>query len=169
LLAKLDEMIVNVLLKPDNATLFYLDAIQFKNEKIRRACENILYLQIDTVLKTEAASQHLVELPFQQLKEFCESDKLEITNEKQLLDLFERYLKSREKLPLLPEEDPANDWSHLTPEEKEGRTKAKDEKAAATKLAKEEEEKTAQATYDALEPMAKINADYAKKVDAIHK
>jgi hypothetical protein len=28
LLAKLDEMIVNVLLKPDNATLFYLDAIQ---------------------------------------------------------------------------------------------------------------------------------------------
>lgn len=77
------------------------------------------------------------------MKEFCESDKLEITNEKQLLDLFERYLKIREKLPLLPEEDPANDWSHLTPEEKEGRNKAKDEKAAATKLAKEEEEKTA--------------------------
>ena len=58
------------------------------------------------------------------------------------MDLFERYLKIREKLPLLPEEDPANDWSHLTPEEKEGRNKAKDEKAAATKLAKEEEEKT---------------------------
>lgn len=28
LLAKLDDLIVNVLLKPANATLFYLDAIQ---------------------------------------------------------------------------------------------------------------------------------------------
>lgn len=59
------------------------------------------------------------------------------------MDLFERYLKAREKLPLLPEEDPANDWSHLTPEEKEGRTKAKEEKEAAAKAAKEEEEKAA--------------------------
>jgi hypothetical protein len=78
-------------------------------------------------------------------------------------------LTAREKLPLLPDEDPANDWSHLTAEEKEGRNKLKEEKATAAKTAKEEEEKTAQAAYDALPPQEKINADYAKKVDAIHK
>ena len=86
---------------------------------------------------------HLLSLPHQQLKEFCESDKLEITNEKDLLDLFERYLKAREKLPLLPEEDPSQDWTHLTPEEKEGRTKLKEEKATAANAAKEEEAKNA--------------------------
>jgi hypothetical protein len=109
-----------------------------------------------------------LELPFQNLKEFCESDKLELTNEKDLLDLFERYLKVREKLPLLPEEDPAQDWTHLTPEEKEGRKKLKEEKDVITKAAKEEEEKNAQAAYDALDPMGKINANWGKKVNAIH-
>ena len=75
----------------------------------------------------------------------------------------------REKLPLLPEEDPANDWSHLTAEEKEGRNKLKEEKATLAKAAAEEEEKNAQAAYDALEPMGKINADWSKKVEVIHK
>jgi len=103
------------------------------------------------------------------LKEFCESDKLEITNEKLLLDLFERYLKHRDHLPLLADENPANDWSHLTPEEKEGRTKAKDEKEAAAKTAKEEEEKNALAAYEALDAVAKISANYAKKVEEVHK
>ena len=60
-----------------------------------------------------------------------------------MLGLFERYLKLREKLPLLPEEDPSQDWTHLTAEEKEGRNKLKEEKDVAAKAAKEEEEKNA--------------------------
>lgn len=111
----------------------------------------------------------MLELPFKALEEFAKNDKLELTNEMDLLKLFERYLKIREKLPLLPDEDPANDWSNLTPEEKEGRNKLKEEKATLAKTAKEEEEKTAQAAYDALDPMGKINADWSKKVDAVHK
>ncbi len=41
-----------------------------------------------------------------------------MSNEKFVVDLIESYLKHWETLPLLSEEDPKNDWSLLTEEEK---------------------------------------------------
>ncbi len=41
-----------------------------------------------------------------------------MSNEKFVVDLVESYLKHWEALPLLHEEDPKNDWSLLTDEER---------------------------------------------------
>jgi hypothetical protein len=61
---------------------------------------------MDKILETDESSAFLLSLPFKYLKSLCDSNKLNISNEKVLLELFEKYLKFREPLPLLPEEIP---------------------------------------------------------------
>jgi len=39
LLEELYEMLINEILTPDNASIFYLDAIAFGPEKLKKACE----------------------------------------------------------------------------------------------------------------------------------
>ena len=91
-----------------------------------------------------------------------------IKDEKELCNLFEKYLKHRESLPPLKEEDPSQDWSHLTEEEKENRKKADEEKSAADNAKKEEEKKASDDAYAALDDLGKANADWNKKVDEMH-
>ena len=57
----------------------------------------------------------------------------------------------------------------MTEEEKEGRRKVEEEKKTAENQKKEEEEKEKQAAYDALDEMGKINANWARKIDVVHK
>jgi len=128
-----------------------------------------LQQNLDSILKSEEGSKFLLGLPFSYMKSICQSNKLCISDEKQLVGLFEKYLAHRESLPLLKEEDPANDWTHLTEEEKEGRKKAQEEKETAEKAAKDEEEKQKEADYNALDDLGKANADWAKKVEVVHK
>jgi hypothetical protein len=61
---------------------------------------------MDKILETDESSAFLLSLPFKYMKSLCDSNKLNISNEKVLLELFEKYLKFREPLPLLPEEIP---------------------------------------------------------------
>ena len=61
---------------------------------------------MDKILETDDSSAFLLSLPFKYLRSLCDSNKLNIDNEKVLLELFEKYLKFREPLPLLPEEIP---------------------------------------------------------------
>ena len=63
----------------------------------------------------------MLDLPFQRFKSLLQNDSLNIHHEKYVLELVREYLKHREKLPTLPEEDPWNDWSHLNAEEKKAR------------------------------------------------
>jgi hypothetical protein len=46
---------------------------------------------------------------------------LYISDEKFVVNLIEKYLEYREGLPLLDEENPLKDWSHLTEQEKNNR------------------------------------------------
>lgn len=103
-------------------------------------------------------------MPYVYLISLCKADALNIRFEKDLLTLFETYLKHREACPALPEEDPELlTWHLLTEEEKEKRNKDKEEKK------KEEDDKLAQAeadektAYDAKDDIGKWNADWAKK------
>ena len=63
----------------------------------------------------------------------CDSNKLNIRDEKVLLNLFEKYLKLRESLTLLPEEIPKSNLDDLLTEE--------EKKSRAEKATKEAEEK----------------------------
>lgn len=74
------------------------------------------------------------DIPFKILKSLLSSNGLKVSNEKFVVDLVESYLKHWEALPLLPEEDPKNDWSLLTDEERAKRTEIQNKQ-------KEEEKK----------------------------
>lgn len=79
----------------------------------------------ENILNSVEGTAFLLNLPFEQMRNICESNSLNITNEMLLVQLFEKYLNHREKLPLLPEEDPALDWSHLNADERKAREDAK--------------------------------------------
>ena len=104
-------------------------------------------------------------LPYKYLKSLCGSNKLCVKNERSLLTLFEQYLKHRDNLPLLPEEDPSKDWSNLNEEERKNREEKKKLAEEEEKKAHDEEEAKKKAEYDALDPQAKNNADWAAKIE----
>jgi len=94
---------------------------------------------MDNILKSDDGAKFLLGLPYQYLKNICGSNKLCISDEMDLVGLFEKYLKHRDTLPVLPEEDPSKDMTHLTEQEKEGRKKQAED-AKVEKAKKEEEE-----------------------------
>ena len=71
----------------------------------------------------------------------CSADNLSIQSENVVVNLIEDYLKHRESLPLLKEEDPSKDISNLTEEEKEARKTAEEAKKEEEKAAKEKAKK----------------------------
>jgi hypothetical protein len=77
----------------------------------------------DIISSSEEGSAFLLTLPHAYLKSICESDGLYITDERSLVTLFDKFLNHRNSLPLLKEEDPSQDWSHLNEIEIEGRKK----------------------------------------------
>lgn len=73
------------------------------------------------IVKNEKGVKFLTDLPAEAFKSICQADNLYIQDENIVVDLIENYLKHREGLPLLDEENPLKDWSHLTEEEKKKR------------------------------------------------
>lgn len=102
-------------------------------------------------------------------KSFCEADNLYILDEKIVVDLIAGYLQHRDHLPLLDEENPLKDWSHLTEEERKKREEEEAKKVEEEKKKNEEEEKKQADEYAKLDEVGKIQANWNKKVDAIHK
>jgi hypothetical protein len=119
-------------------------------------------------LKDENFYRHILDAPFENVKNIFSSDDLAISNEYDLVSLIEKYLAHRDKLPLLAAENPSLDWSMLTEAEKEARQKAKEEEEKAGEAKKAEETKAADDAYNALDELGKINADWAKKVSKVH-
>ena len=125
LLKHLDTMIINELLNPMNCSQFYLDAIRFDNKAISEACEILLQQNFGTISKSEEGLQFMLNIPYKYMKSICQSNSLTISNESELVTLFEKYLNHRESLPILKEEDPSLDWSHLNEEERKAREEHK--------------------------------------------
>lgn len=107
-------------------------------------------------------------LPCDSFKELCQADSLYIEHEKAVVSLIERYLKHREGLPLLDEENPMKDWTHLTEEEKKKRQEEDTKKGEEAKKAKDEEEKKETDKFNALDELGKIQYKWTKKVSEVH-
>ena len=109
------------LLNPKNCSQFYLESLKFQNERIQKACEEIMVINFADVSKDEKGLEFLRDLPAEAFRSLCAADNLYIQDEKLVVDLIQGYLKHREALPLLDEENPLKDWSNLTEEEKKKR------------------------------------------------
>jgi hypothetical protein len=139
------------------------------NKKVAKACETLICKNINMILKDENFYRHILDMPFNYVKNIFSSDELSVSNEHDLVSLIEKYLIHRDKLPVLPEEDPSLDWSHLTETEKEGRQKTKEEEQKVNETKAAEEAKAGDDAYNALDELGKLNADWAKKVQVVHK
>jgi hypothetical protein len=100
--------------------------------------------------------EFLLDLPAEAFTRLCAADNLYIEQEKVVVDLIEQYLKRREGLPLLEEENPQKDWSILTDEEKKKREEEEAKKNEEAKKAREEEEKKELDKFNALDELGKI-------------
>ena len=94
---------------------------------------------IDEILSTEDGTNFLLNLPIKYFMSLCRSDALNIHNENTLIQFIEKYLKHRDNLPKLQEEEVQLDLTLLTVPEKEAREKAKQDKAAEETKKREEE------------------------------
>ena len=96
-----------------------------------------------------------------------------MADESQVVALVEAYLKHREDIkPLLEEEEPANDEAvlkALTDEERKHREEAKAAKAAAAKAALDEAHAKEAAAVAAMDPLGKIQHESDVKTDELLK
>lgn len=109
------------------------------------------------------------DLPFEAFKSLCAADNLYIQDEKIVVDLIEGYLKHRDTLPILDEDNPLKDWSNLNEEEKKKRQEEQDKKSEEEKKKGEEEKKKQDDEYAKLDDLGKIQSNWIKKVDDVHK
>lgn len=136
MLKDLEHYICEKVISANNAQKFYIEGVRFKNHSFVKLCEQKILENFDALCKEGVLQipQILRDIPFKVLKSLLQNDGLRVSNEKFVVDLVESYLKHREALPLLPEEDPKNDWSLLTDEERAKRTEVQNKQ-------KEEEKK----------------------------
>lgn len=70
--------------------------------------------------------------------------------------MIEAFIKHRETLPLLDEENPLKDWSHLTEEEKKKREEEEKKRGEEEKKKRDEEEKKGNDEFAKLDELGKI-------------
>jgi hypothetical protein len=76
LIKYLEDMLINEILTPDNATHHYLDAIAFDSPKLQKACETIIFTYFDQIVNSDDGKRFLNKLPWVQLHRIVKSDKL---------------------------------------------------------------------------------------------
>jgi len=116
------------------------------------------------IAQKDKGTEFLKELPFDQFRSLCAADNLYIEEEKIVVDLIEGYLKHRENLPLLDEENPLKDWSNLTQAEKDKRLEEEAKHKEEEKKQKDEEEKKENEEFAKLDDLGKIQHKWRKKV-----
>lgn len=92
-------------------------------------------------MSTEDGTNFLLNLPIKYFMSLCKSDALNIHSENTLIEFIQKYLKHRDGLPKLPEEEVRLDLSLLTDAEKEAREKLKNDKIVEETKVREEEKK----------------------------
>ena len=72
LLNDLTELCKTELLNQDNCTVFYVDAIKFKNKVLAKACEELMVKKFAEI--QDEASEYLLKLPKKYFVRLCSSD-----------------------------------------------------------------------------------------------
>jgi hypothetical protein len=164
----LESVIIEKVLKPDNCTALYLDSLKFNSENLQKQCEEHLVMHFEEISKQDKGLQFLMDLPEKAFRSLLSSDTLYITDEQIVVDLIVKYLKHREHLPILDEDNPMKNWDNLKEEERKKREEeeAKHKEEEAKK--KEEEDKKEAEEFGKLDDLGKIQHTWNKKVQEIH-
>jgi hypothetical protein len=113
--------------------------------------------QLEDISRSKEGSQFMNEMPFDAFLDFISHDNIEISEEIDIVKMITKYLQKRNSImPLLPEEDPVNDLTHLTEEEKKVREVAKAKHVEEEKKKHVEEEKKNEDKVKAMDELGKI-------------
>jgi predicted ribosome quality control (RQC) complex YloA/Tae2 family protein len=167
-LKDIEGLIINEFLNPDNVTHFYLDAITFENEKIIKACETIIQAHIQRILADTAETEFLMKLPQKRIVSLFKANGLNTKDELELMKFIEKYLKFRDHLPTLVEDDPvktfrANLKDFVSPEEIKRMEDEETKKKEEEKKVHEEEEKKLEEELKAMNDQDGHNEEKARK------
>jgi len=155
-------------LKPENCTALYLDSLKFNSENLQRQCEDHLVMHFTEISGQDKGMQFLMDLPENAFRSLCSADNLYITDEQIVVDLIVKYLKYRDDLPILDEDNPMKNWTNLTEEEKKKREEEEAKQKEEEKKKHEEEEKKEADEFAKLDDLGKIQHTWNKKVQEIH-
>lgn len=125
-------------------------------------------MHFEEISKQDKGLQFLMDLPENAFRSLLSADTLYITDEQIVVDLVVKYLKNRDHLPILDEDNPMKNWSNLTEEEKKKREEEEAKAKEEEKKKKEEEEKKEADQFAALDDLGKIQHTWNKKVQEIH-
>jgi len=103
-------------------------------------------------------------MPFDAFLEFISHDDIEVKTEQEVVKMVQKYMQKRNTVqPLLPEEDPVNDLSHLTEEEKKKREESKAKQDEEENKKKEEEKKARDEKLAKLDELGKMQFELDEK------
>ena len=83
----LERFIIENLLNPESSTNFFLDALAFESEGLRKACNEIIVKQSDAMIKTKEGAEFLSDMPFEAFLDFISSDNIEIKQEVEVVKM----------------------------------------------------------------------------------
>ncbi len=110
-----------------------------------------------------------MDLPAEAFTKLCSADNLYIFDEKVVVDLIDQYLKHRDDLPPLKEEDPKQSTEYLTPEELAKREEEKKKHDEEEKKKHDEEQKKRDDEYAKESELGKIQINWDRKIEQVHK
>lgn len=79
LMADLAEIICSNILTQDNCTVFYYDSIKFHDEKIQKACENLMVKKFAEIVETN--DKPFLNLPLKNFISVCKNSSLNVQHE----------------------------------------------------------------------------------------
>jgi hypothetical protein len=85
-----------------------------------------------------------------------------------VVDLIVKYLKHREHLPILDEDNPMKNWANLTEEERKKREEEDNKAKEEDNKKREDEDNKEKAEFDKLDDLGKIQYTWNKKVMDTH-
>lgn len=162
----LENYVIKKVLKPENSPQFYFESIKFKIPTLQKACEDLIVMHFPKIV--EKGIEFIKELPIEQFIALCSADNLYIQDEKIVVDLIETYIHARDDLPLLTEEDPSKNWSHLREDEKTKRLEEEKKGQEEEKKKQDEEAKKQADEFAKLDELGKIQSKWRKRVEESH-
>jgi hypothetical protein len=145
----LTDLIITELLNIGNVAHFYADAIQFSNDRLCQACEDLLISKFDDI-QTDSRD-FICSIPVAQFVKLLLNDELNIQQESSLVSLVKDFIKRRSQIKEEPvwgppaETTDPNVWKLLSAEEKKVRNdqfaEQDKERTAALENARLEREK----------------------------
>ena len=171
LLEELRQLATTSLLNDRTVLRLYNDAIEHEDTFIMEACSQVIIARFEDICQRDEEDGNLMELSLENFTAILKSDKLNLVNEEQLIELVRKYIAIRDAVPskaptTAEEKCGANLWALLNDAEREAREKVFDEEQKKTIDAENELKEKEATLFQEMTVTEKIQHVLNKKQEA---